>query len=208
MNKRKPTKDSTEILRRINRLSSEADWSVEELRDALLAEGVDPDRLVGNVKAQITILLEAAHSDARTSPAVEALAGQDGNDVTEVAGTVAPLAGILTAAKEQGLSSRQLAKLTGLSVVLITMFDRGMINTKRLPSVIVARIARAINSSAERVLEYLQLGPRFAVDANYKAEDSPGLEDPQDFFEAVRDDPTLSDEERQQLLALDAESVQ
>jgi hypothetical protein len=119
----------------------------------------------------------------------------------DTADSNAPLNGILAAAKERGLSSKQLAAVTKLSVVLVSMFDRGMISTVNLPKVIVRRIAEAIGSTVEHVLEYLQTGPRLAIDADFKADDAPELEDPQPFFEAVRDDPTLSPIEREYLLS-------
>lgn len=115
-----------------------------------------------------------------------------------------PLKGIVAAAKEKGLSNKQLAAAAKLTVVLITMFDRGMISTKRLPLIVVNRLAEAIGSTAERVLEYLSAGPRFAVDMQFKADDAPGLEEPQDFREAVLDDPSIDPELRDHLLSLAA----
>jgi hypothetical protein len=115
-----------------------------------------------------------------------------------------PLKGILAAAKERSISNKQLAALTKLSVVLISMFDRGMISTVKLPRIIVRRIAEAIGTTAERVLEYLQAGPRLAIDTNFKADDVPELEEPQNFFDAVRDDPTLTPQQREYLLSLEA----
>ena len=115
-----------------------------------------------------------------------------------------PLKGIVAAAKERGLSNKQLAAAAKLTVVLITMFDRGMISTKRLPRVVVSRLAEAIGSTAERVIEYLQAGPRFALDMNFKADDTPEIEEPQDFREAVLDDPSIDQELRDHLLSLAA----
>lgn len=116
-----------------------------------------------------------------------------------------PLKGILAAAKDRGISNKQLAAITNLSVVLISMFDRGMISTVKLPGVIVRRIAEAIGTTAERVLEYLQAGPRLAMDTNFKADDAPELEEPQNFFDAVRDDPTLTPEQREYFRSLETQ---
>lgn len=116
-----------------------------------------------------------------------------------------PLEGILEAANERGLSPKRLASITKLSVVLITMFDRGMISTRRLPRIVVSRIADATGSTTERVIEYLQAGPRLALGTNFKTDDVPVLEEPQSFFEAVKEDPTLGAEEVEYLLSLDAE---
>lgn len=52
--------------------------------------------------------------------------------------------GILAAAKELGISNFQLADMTGLSVVSIAQFDRGLIKlNENLPRQIVKRIAAA-----------------------------------------------------------------
>jgi hypothetical protein len=69
MPERKPVPDGAEFLQRISRLSSEAEWSTEELRDALREGGVDPDRLVRHVmtdvKPWLEVATEAPHSTRR-----------------------------------------------------------------------------------------------------------------------------------------------
>ncbi len=111
--------------------------------------------------------------------------------------------GILAVAKELKISNFQFADMTGLSIVLIAQFDRGLIKAnEKLPLEIVKRIADTINVTTEQILDYLRLGPRFAKNANFKATDSPTLTEAQDFPDAVRQDPTLSDERREELLAL------
>ncbi len=111
--------------------------------------------------------------------------------------------GILSTAKELGISNFQLADITGLSVVLIAQFDRGLIKVnEKLPLDIVTRIGDAINVGTEQLLDNLRLGPRFARDSNFKATDSPTLTESQDFPEAVQQDPTLSPKRREELLAL------
>lgn len=114
-----------------------------------------------------------------------------------------PIEGLLKVAREQGFSNtQQFADATELSPVLVTMLDRGLISFPSIPPKILDRVASVIRRSVEALSQYLQIGPRLAHGANYKAEESPAIEEPQDFFEAVLDDPTLSDERRKQLLAL------
>jgi hypothetical protein len=117
--------------------------------------------------------------------------------------TAEPIEGMLKAAKEQGFpSTQQFADATELSPVLVTMLDRGLIHFPSIPAKILDRVASAIRCSVEALSQYLQMGPRLAQGASYKAEDAPATEEPQDFFEAVLDDPMLSPERREQLLAL------
>ena len=117
-----------------------------------------------------------------------------------------PIEGLLMVAQEQGFSTaQQFADATELSPVLVTMLDRGLISFPSIPPKILDRVASVIRRSVEALSQYLQLGPRFAHGANYKADEAPETEEPQDFFEAVIDDPTISEERRRQLLALKSE---
>lgn len=72
MDKKKPINDGAELFRRINRLGAEAEWTTDELRDALREGGIDPDRLVSNTKAKVNKLLSEAR--AKDSKGVDALA--------------------------------------------------------------------------------------------------------------------------------------
>ena len=111
--------------------------------------------------------------------------------------------GILAKAKTLGIGNFQLAEMTKLSVVLIAQFDRSLIKVnEKLPIEVVKRIADSINETSEQLFEYWRGGPRFAKNANYKADESPILPEAQDFTDAVGDDPTLSEERREELLAL------
>lgn len=195
MDANKPTKYDAEILRRINRFTSDADWSNDELRTELINDGVDPDKLISNVKNTISTFL---------SP--EAAVSADTVQAEKANRKRFSFEGILGKAKALGISNFQLADMTELSVVLIAQFDRGLIKVnEKLPLEIVKRIAEAINETTEQILDYLKFGPRFAKDANFKAPDSPTLTEAQDFTDAVRDDPTLSDKQREKLLALSNE---
>jgi transcriptional regulator with XRE-family HTH domain len=116
-----------------------------------------------------------------------------------------PIEGLLIAAKEKGFSTQEFADATELSPVLVTMLDRGLIYFPSIPPKILDRVASVIKRSVEALSQYLQIGPRFASGANYKADEAPETEEPQDFFEAVIDDPAISEERRSRLLALRSE---
>lgn len=64
MQESRPITDPSELLHHIHRLSQEAAWGTAELDDALRAGGVDPDRLVSRVLADIKRHLH--HDDAGT----------------------------------------------------------------------------------------------------------------------------------------------
>lgn len=58
MNRNNETLTGNVLFNRIHQLSDEADWSVDELRGALIEEGIDPDQLVDEVKSKIRELLD------------------------------------------------------------------------------------------------------------------------------------------------------
>lgn len=53
----KPIKSITDLFHRINRLSSEADWTEEELLQALTEEGINPSHLLEKVRSDVKHLL-------------------------------------------------------------------------------------------------------------------------------------------------------
>jgi hypothetical protein len=56
----KAPRNSEELFQRIHKLSDEAEWSVDELREALIDEGIDPDQLVKEIKIKIQELSNVA----------------------------------------------------------------------------------------------------------------------------------------------------
>lgn len=105
----------------------------------------------------------------------------------------------------RGLSIQQLAQRTGLSLVLLRMLDRRLIRFSSIPREAIDAIAGAIGHEAAAVARYLQRAPTLAPGASYYAEQAPrlaGRAEQEDFFEAVRDDPDLDDEQRERWLAL------
>lgn len=77
MTDRKPINDGAELFQNINRLSAEADWTVEELRQELRDGGIDPDQLVNSARAKLAQLrkdsttkaevVESAHPETHVS---------------------------------------------------------------------------------------------------------------------------------------------
>ena len=115
------------------------------------------------------------------------------------------LAGLVEEAEAKGLSKKQLAERSGLTVPLLTKLDRRLIRYASIPGEVVSRVASALGSQADAVAAYLQGGPRLAQAVSYKADEAPTVPEPQDFAEAVRDDPALTPEQRAELLRLAGE---
>jgi hypothetical protein len=57
MTESKPLRNATDLFQRINRLSSEAEWSESELLEALLQEGIDPTLFLESVRTNVKKLL-------------------------------------------------------------------------------------------------------------------------------------------------------
>ena len=71
MSERHPTPSSGEQLHRISTWSRDADWSAAELKETLREGGIDPDRLVQRVLADVKPLLQPP--DAAPRPLLVAL---------------------------------------------------------------------------------------------------------------------------------------
>ncbi len=54
----KKKNENAEILDRINQFTKDADWSVEEIRNELINEGVNPDVSLKNIRQRIHQLLQ------------------------------------------------------------------------------------------------------------------------------------------------------
>jgi len=60
VNRNNPPRSSEALIERIRRLSDEAEWSVDELREVLMDAGIDPDQFIKDIKTRIKELLNAS----------------------------------------------------------------------------------------------------------------------------------------------------
>ena len=124
----------------------------------------------------------------------------DGQGLTAPA--TPPLASLLEAGRGRGLAPRQLAQAAGLGDSLLRKLDRRLIRYTSIPREAIEALAAVLQREAEAVAQYLQQGPTFAAAAQHRAEQAPQLAEPEDFFSAVRSDPTMPEERRARWLAL------
>jgi hypothetical protein len=110
--------------------------------------------------------------------------------------------GILSRARELGLSIVEFANGTELSVALVTKLDRRLIEFASIPREVLKKLSEVLNVSVTEPETYLRQGAAFAVGAEYKADEAPTLPEKQDFFDAVTSDKTLSEQRRKYLLSL------
>jgi hypothetical protein len=60
VNRKNPPRSSEALIERIRRLSDEAEWSEDELREVLIDAGIDPDQFIKDIKTRIKELLNAS----------------------------------------------------------------------------------------------------------------------------------------------------
>jgi len=118
--------------------------------------------------------------------------------------TVAPIAiqSIVDEAKRQGLTAVALADGADLNLALIRKFDRRLFKASSVPVLAIQRLAHALGRALADIEDYLRRQQVMAAGARYKSAQTPALSELEDFFQAVHDDPTLSEERRQFWLSL------
>jgi hypothetical protein len=115
------TQNSEALFKRIHSLSDEADWSVDELREALSAEGIDPDRLVKEIKMKIEELSDLS-SSLPLLPRLRRVTGLKATAIAEKLGMSVPFLSDLSShpnvipfRARQEFTRRVLANLPGVS---------------------------------------------------------------------------------------------
>jgi hypothetical protein len=110
---------------------------------------------------------------------------------------------LLGKARQLGLDAPALADKTGLSVVLVTKLDRRLINCLTVPKKVLEVLANALRATSDAISAYLEQPPALATEGRFRAKENPRTQKPQDFFEAVQTDKSISEERRANLLALE-----
>jgi len=190
MNTKEPITDSTEIMNRINRFTSDADWTIEELRESLRADGIDPDQALKDVKMRIAPFVKLKETSVAET-----------NQVVQTASSTAIFPGIIAAAKKLGLAQKRFAEMTGLSETLLIKLDRRLISLEGF-SKVAAAVAAALQTTEQTIQNYVGGGALYPAEANFKAEEAPDLPQKQSFAEAVKTDPLLTEDAKHRLLEL------
>lgn len=131
MTDRKPPADAAELFRRANRLSADADWTDEELREELRAGGVDPELLIAGARARLAQL--------RRDAAAEPARGETAQAADAHASVLAELR------SRTGLPASQVAARMGVTVPFLSAVGRH-------PRVVPAGWRRELDARAVRGL--------------------------------------------------------
>ncbi len=178
---------SGEILNRISELSSEADWTDEELDQELLENGIDPNQLVNEV---MTVVRKYLPQKKETSNKINE-AESDGP---------LPLLGMLK--KRTGLQPTVIAKALNLPVPFLSNISRySRVVPKSWQLEIAKRAEQLLHINAKEILHCLEQRVQYNMAASrdepYKKDDIS--------YQTILDRSNLSLEEKQFWLNLATE---
>jgi transcriptional regulator with XRE-family HTH domain len=112
------------------------------------------------------------------------------------------LESLTNAAKMRGLSKSNLASAIGGSLSLVMYLEKKRLRFASIPKEIIARLAKALETSESAVSNYLNQSADLATNASFKSQTRPEEVEQKDFSEAVRQDQSLSQEQKSELLKL------
>lgn len=209
--KKRIKRSGEDVLDDIAKLSTEADWTEDEIDEALREDGIDPEQLVSQVISEVRAVfpdfpgqLAGAAREASQSPSADA--GQsrikEGAGGSLRPGTATAISSLFDASEKLGMDKFGLATRLRLSIGIVTKLNQRLIECSTVPLDLVRELASTIGHSADEVLEYLRCKPRLAPGLSFKADEAPELPRPQDFVEAVEKDRSLDPERKKELLEL------
>lgn len=211
--KKRIKRSSDDVLDNISRLSAEADWTEEEIDEALREDGIDPEQLVNQIISDVRTVFprfpEQLASESRevTLPRQEKAGSapkkkKHGVTAQIKLGAAGAISSLFEAGEKCGLSKFDLAAKLRLSIGIITKLNQRLIECSTIPVELIKELALTIDRSVDEVFEYLRCKPRLASGLSFKADEAPELPEPQDFVEAVEKDRSLGPERKKELLEL------
>jgi len=115
---------------------------------------------------------------------------------TIISEETAPLTGLRKEGEARGLTIQALASATHLTVPMLVKLDRRLIRFASIPRQAIERIGAELGRSFGAVVAYLQGDSQFASQASFRADAAPQMPDPQDFFDAIETDLTMSEQQK------------
>lgn len=161
-------------------------WLVLETAEVSL-EGADIEE-----KALIARGMEVVHGILNKNPPTE-------QETQEK-----PIVNLIEEAGARGLTRTDFASALRLGSQTLTKLNRGLVRVTSIPAELISRIAGVIERSPSTVAAFFQGDPRLPMGAEYRATRRPTVGDQQDFFDAVRGDTTIDDEDKAFWLDIEA----
>jgi hypothetical protein len=119
----------------------------------------------------------------------------------EIKRTNSPFHSILEESKSSGISIDQFASMLNLSILLMRKIDLRAIAYHTIPFEIIQSFADNLKRNVREIARYLTLPPMQPTTARYKSSKAPKLDEQRSFFDEVREDHLLSEEQRQYWLS-------
>jgi len=95
-----------------------------------------------------------------------------------------------------GWSTDQFARQINLSVAILRKLENRLMNAATIPTELIKLISDSIQRDPSEIIAYLRQPPMLQAGQMYKSKQPPIIGKPQDFFDAVRNDGELTDEQR------------
>ncbi len=112
------------------------------------------------------------------------------------------LESLTDAAKAKGLNRTKFAAALGLSVSLVQYLEKRRLDFATIPKNVIAKIAEVLETGETIIANYLNQSAVSPINASFKAAERPEMLQPKSFMEAVKEDQTLSVQEKQKLLEM------
>ena len=109
------------------------------------------------------------------------------------------LTSLTEAARERNLRLRDVAERVGVGVPIVSKLEQRLLKFATLPETLIQKLAETLELGTEAVREYLRQPPTLAAGAAYQytGKAAPSVTDQQDFAEAIRSCPGMSDADKQ-----------
>jgi len=103
-----------------------------------------------------------------------------------------------------GWSTDQFAKQINLSVAILRKLENRLISAITIPIDLIKLIGDSIQRDPSEIIAYLGQPPMLQPGQMYKSKHPPTIGKPQDFFDAIRNDGELTDEQRTYWLSFES----
>jgi hypothetical protein len=117
----------------------------------------------------------------------------------------APLVSLSEAAGRGNLRLKEVAERIGIGLPIVSKLEQRLLQFSTLPEALIRRLAETLELGTETVRDYLRQPPTLAAGAAYQytGKSAPQVAAQQDFAEAIRSCPGMSEADKQAWLAED-----
>ena len=114
---------------------------------------------------------------------------------------VGELTSLNEAARARGMSPRVIAQRLGIGITIFAKLNRRLIHAASVPARLIETLSGELQVSVEELRGYLRQQPTLAQGAAYRADSAPETSDPEEFADAVRRSPDMSEEQKREWVA-------